>query len=78
MTVLRIRYHMENPEPLQNPETSLCWPDSAAFKVLGKAVLTLTHNGRQCTQPVFIVKNINNNLLGLPSCHMLTLLITII
>ena len=61
-------------EPLQNLKTSLCGPDSAALKVLGKAVLTLTHNGRQCTQPVFIVKNIKNNLLGLPAIKALDLL----
>ena len=61
-------------ELLQNPEISLCGPDSAALKVLGKAVLTLTHNGRQCTQPVFIVKNSKNNLLGLPAIKALDLL----
>ena len=61
-------------EPLQNPGTSLCGPDYTALKVLGKVLLTLTHNGSQCTQPVFIVKNMKNNLLGLPAIRALNLL----
>ena len=61
-------------ETLRKPGTSLCGPDRTPLKVLGEALLTLTYKGRCCTQPVYIVKNMKNNLLGLPAIKALNLL----
>ena len=60
-------------EALQNPGTSLCGPDGAGLTVLGKVFLRLSYNEKKSTQPVFIVKNIKNNLLGLPAIKALKL-----
>ena len=60
-------------ETLRKPGTSLCGPDRTPLKVLGEALLTLTYKGRCCTQPVYIVKNMKNNLLGLPAIKALNL-----
>ena len=60
-------------ETLQNPGTSLCGPDGAGLTVWGKVSLTLGYTERKCTQLVFIVKNIKNNLLGLPAIKALKL-----
>ena len=60
-------------EALQNPGTSLCGPDGAGLTVLGKVFLRLSYNEKKSTQPVFIVKNIKNNLLGLPPIKALQL-----
>ena len=61
-------------EPLQPPDTTLCGPDRTRLIVLGKISLTLTHEESCCTQPVYIVKNITNNLLGFPAIKALKLL----
>jgi len=42
--------------------------------VLGKTSLTLTHKEFCCIQPVYIVKDITNNLLGFPTIKALKLL----
>ena len=61
-------------EPLQKPSLSLCGPDHTPLKVLGEVLLSLTYKGRCCTQPVYIVKNMTNNLLGYPAIKALNLL----
>ena len=48
-------------EPLQPPDTTLCGPDRTRLTVLGKISLTLTHEGSCCTQPVYVVKNITKD-----------------
>ena len=42
--------------------------------MLGKTSLKLTHKEFCCTQPVYIVKDITNNLLGFPAIKALKLL----
>ena len=61
-------------EPLRKPSLSLCGPDHTPLKVLGEVLLSLTYKGRCCTQPVYIVKNLKNNLLGFPAIKALNLL----
>lgn len=61
------------PEPLQNTCTSLCVPDHTALKVLGKVLVTLRHKARYYTQPVYVVKNVKNNLLRLPAIKALNM-----
>ena len=61
-------------EPLQKPSLSLCGPDHTPLKLLGEVLLSLAYKGRCCTQPVYIVKNLRNNLLGFPAIKALNLL----
>ena len=44
------------------------------MKVLGKIPLDLTYNEASCTQPVYVVQNLKNNLLGFPAIKELNLL----
>jgi len=64
---------LNQPEPLQPPDTILCGPDWTRLIVLGKKFLTITHKETYCTQPVYVVKNITNNLLGFPAIKALKL-----
>ena len=61
-------------EPLQHPKTFLCGPDHTRLTVLGKIMLSLTLNETCSEQPVYVVKNITKNLLGLPAIKALSLL----
>lgn len=61
-------------EPLQKPSLSLCGPDHTLLKVLSEVLLSLTNKGRYCMQPVYIVKNMKNNLLGFLPIKTLNLL----
>ena len=65
---------LKRTEQLQPAETTLCGPDRNRLTVLGKTSLTLTHKELCCTQPVYIVKDITNNLLGFPAIKALKLL----
>ncbi len=66
---------LDVPEPLQQPNASLCGPDHSQLKVLGKISLTLAHKGVSSTKPVYIVKNITkNSLLVFPAIIALKLL----
>ena len=38
----------------------LCGPNN---QVLGQAAVQLTYNGRSCQQPIYVIKNVKNNLL---------------
>jgi len=64
---------LNQPEPLQPPDTILCGPDRTRLIVLGKTFLTIIHKETHCTQPVYVVKNITNNLLGFPAIKALKL-----
>ena len=64
-------------ESLQKPSLSLCSPDHTPLKVLGKLILSLTYKGRCCMQPVYIVKNMKNNLLGNPAIKAFKLLLNV-
>ena len=56
---------------LTSTKQQLCGPDR---KSLGTFTLTLMVNGKSCTQRVFIVRNLQNNLLGLPAIKLLQML----
>ena len=59
---------------LTQSKQRLCGPDHQPLKVLETVNLTLSLNGKSSTQRVFIVKNLRNNLLGLPAIIQLQLL----
>jgi len=44
------------------------------LKVLGKIPFDLTHKGTICTQAIYVVKGVKNNLLGFPAIKALNLL----
>ena len=52
---------------LQTPTRRLCGPDQTPLQVLGEIPVTLAYKNRSCCHPVFIVKNLQQNLLGLPA-----------
>ena len=64
---------LNQPEPLQPLNTILCGPDRTRLIMLGKTFHTITHKETHCTQPVYVVKNITNNLLGFPAIKALKL-----
>ena len=55
----------------------LCGPNNQCLKVLGQATIQLTYNGRSCQQPIYVIKDLKNNLLGLPAITALQLLIKV-
>ena len=65
---------LDSAKPLQQPDVSLCGPDCTQLKILGKIPLDLAYNGTSCTQPVYVVQNLKNNLLGFPAIKALSLL----
>ena len=65
---------LDQSEPLQHPKVSLCGPDHSQLKVMGMLPLTIAYKEVYTTQPVYIVKNLKNNLLGFPAIKALKLL----
>ena len=59
---------------LTSTKQQLCGPDRKSLDVLGTVTLTLMVNGKSCTQRVFVVRNLQNNLLGLPAIKLLQML----
>jgi len=55
----------------------LCGPNNQRLKVLGQATVQLTYNGRSCQQSIYVIKDLKNNLLGLPAITALQLLIKV-
>ena len=59
---------------LTSTKQQLCGPDRKSLDVLGTVTLTIMVNGKSCTQRVFVVRNLQNNLLGLPAIKLLQML----
>ena len=59
---------------LKPPTKSLQRPDSKPLKVTGNLCATLQYRGHECTQPTFVVKRLQHNLLGLPGIQALHVL----
>ena len=66
---------LDQSEPLQHPQVSLCGPDHSQLKVMGMLPLTIAYKEVYTTQPVYIVKNLKNNLLGFPAIKALKLIV---
>ena len=56
------------------PSKTLHGPDNKPLDVRGELHTTLSYRGRQCSQPVFIVKHLQHNLLGLQAIQALNIL----
>lgn len=59
---------------LKPPTKRLHGPDSKPLEVTGELCATLQYRGRQCIQPIFVVKHLQHNLLGLPAIQALHVL----
>jgi len=51
-----------------------CGPDKRSLKLLGTVTLTHTVKSKSCTQKVFVVRSLRNNLLDLPAIKLLQML----
>ena len=59
---------------LKKPTKRLCGPDQKPLEVLGELQVNMSHKETTVVQPVFIIKQLKNNLLGLPAIKALNLL----
>ena len=59
--------HSLDSKKLQTSTKRLCGPDQTPLEVLGEISVKLVYKNRSCKHPVFIVKNLQQNLLGLPA-----------
>ena len=66
--------HSLDSKKLQTPTKRLYGPDQTCLEVLGEIPVTLVCKNRSCSQQSFIVKNLQQNLLGLPAIKSLSLL----
>ena len=59
---------------LQSSTKRLCGPDRRPLAVMGEFPASLSYKDRSCTQSVYVVKKLQQNLLGLPAIWALNLL----
>ena len=62
---------------LRAPSKTLHGPDNKPLDVCGEFQARLIRKDYECIQPVFVVKNVKHNLLGLPAIRALHLLSTV-
>ena len=62
---------LSHPGKLRKTKQTLCGPDCKLLDSLGTVSLTLTSNEKSCAQQICIIRNLRNNLLGLPELQML-------
>ena len=57
-----------NPVPkLQKPTQKLRGPNRSPLEVIGEVTMTLTYKGKSCNHRIFVIRHLQNNLLGLPA-----------
>ena len=66
--------NLQNPFQLGKTKQKIYGPDHLTLDVVGVADLPMSFKGNTCTQPVFIIRNLRNNLLGLPAIKLLQIL----
>jgi hypothetical protein len=59
---------------LHKPEKVLCGPDQKELDVVGCTTVTLAYRGNTTSQTAYIIRELKNNLLGLPAIQSLHLL----
>ena len=64
--------HSLDSKKLQTLTKRLCGPDQTCLEVLGEIPVTLVYKNRSCSLQIFIVKNLQQNLLGLPAIKSLS------
>jgi hypothetical protein len=74
VTAISEKTHQDLGKPkLHTPDKALFGPSQQPLHVEGQFEGTLTHNHRSSVQPVFVVKGLKTNLLGLPAITALNL-----
>ena len=63
-----------SPQEQRNSQKRLFGADRKPLEVVCEFVACLTHNGQSAKQPLYVVKRLQNNLLGLPAIKALNLL----
>ena len=64
-----------NPVPkLQKSTQTLRGPNHSPLEVISKVTMTLTYNGKSCNHKVFVIRHLQNNLLGLPAIKALAVI----
>lgn len=66
--------NLQNTFQLGKTKQKIYGPDHLPLDVVGVADLPMSFKGNTCTQPVFIIRNLRNNLLGLPAIKLLQIL----
>ena len=61
-------------DKLKQPSKRLCGPDRKPISVLGELSLSLSYKGKSCTHPVYVLKGVYENLLGLSAIQALEIL----
>ena len=74
VTALTEEAHQKLGIPLKPTSKVLCGPDRKPLKVLGMASVTLQAKGESCSQDIYVVSQLKQNLLGLPAIRALHLL----
>ena len=64
-----IGLHQLNP-----PTKKLHGPDNHSLEVIGEATVRLVYRVTECTQSIFVVSNVKQNLLGFPAIRVLQVL----
>ena len=59
---------------LHPPSKKLHGPDNRPLEVIGEATARLVYKGTECTQPIFVVRNVKQNLLGFHAIQALQIL----
>ena len=59
---------------LHKPSKQLCGPDRKPLNVIGELTVILSYKDKSCAQPVYVVKRLQQNFLGLPAIQALNLL----
>ena len=53
---------------LSIPQKTVCGPDRKPLPVQGEFSANMVYRGRQCTQYIYVVKGLQENILGF-TCH---------
>ena len=67
VTVVSEKYAKILSKDLKPPSKQLHGPDSQPLSVLGEIQATLTYKEKLATQTIFVVRNLQHNLVGLPA-----------
>ena len=72
--ITRATYNLISTPTLDNPSISLRGPDRKPLSTLGMIEARLSHEDRHCRQPVYVIQDLEQNLLGLPAIRELKIL----
>ena len=67
VTVISEKYAKLLSQDLQPPSKRLHGPDRQPLSVMGEITIAMTYKDKQVTQTIFVVRNLQHNLVGLPA-----------